>query len=1008
MKFHFSILVWTLVLATDTVDASIRCSEIFSRRTSTTVSTKQQTEVRDLMTFGQAMTEGMLLRPEQGDLFEIYRKIFFGDPNTSVNGSTLKTVTDTLKQHPEITKPHFREYEIETVQKVYETPDSLAKYLRSQNINAGQIRSNLFQVEANLGFWKKMVGYEDPFQPENLSKEARKRFQEQLKVRFMRYLDRIISEENRELLKNEKTDYRLKTKTLFSILKRMSDHMDKRGQGNRSLRQAMVDLVATTGFNNQATQALLKSKNALERIEGLKKISDERDSMAMELGYAGHFDELLEELKIESPTLSSKSPDEVKILSDLERDIFNSPFQTLPSEKIRVRSLSIQEAPFRSCLGGSDCASRTYFSKAFDPNFNYFTMTDSENHSTGHATVVLGTAKDQVGLEYKVAFVDKLQNVPNQTIMSFLEAVRRSLFEKGYSLVIPDDVGDCNGLSNRDTTRHFVASEILPLLSNRLTDFTPSPHQYNFKNKNSRAYKRLPVKVFEFKDQNNDVEIRPAQSYEPRLADAGLNKQKLVQDLINLRDSSEEQDIQKYVSSGQIISQLEKLGLFSEKEFLQDLIKISGNEHHPLSIRKQAFFEILLFGGKDASQSLPYFKIAKFSDVEKVQVTSEINQWSKSSERRKRQFADGINDKWFESARTGNESLSSQLLALRLVDINQRNQMGYTALTMAVQNRQTKMVEKLLSDSKINVLEPDNKRFTALDHALALGHEDFVRLIKERRPDVRWSANKWNTARVHQTIDFVRVGAGSYQMGDSKVSRTMVPVTITQPVDIMSTLFTQKMYLKFMEKNPAWFKEGKNTVVMKVGKQFQRLQPDNPIEMISYEESSQLVDRINELSKQDSPLLYELIPDHKKGDRYDFITDAQLEYVMKKAKTEDGDTIDEMLKRNDMEKLKQYAVYHDNSGNTTHPVGTKKPLFVDGKPIHDLNGNVWVWVKDAYRENLPGGTDPVVMGYEGSYRVIRGGCWYNDAQYLRSAGRLSDGPGYRYDGVGFRLVRTPR
>ena len=43
----------------------------------------------------------------------------------------------------------------------------------------------------------------------------------------------------------------------------------------------------------------------------------------------------------------------------------------------------------------------------------------------------------------------------------------------------------------------------------------------------------------------------------------------------------------------------------------------------------------------------------------------------------------------------------------------------------------------------------------------------------------------------------------------------------------------------------------------------------------------------------------------------------------------------------------------------------------------------------------------------GSFRVIRGGSWYDGAQYLRSACRGNFGPANRGNGVGFRLVRTP-
>ena len=131
---------------------------------------------------------------------------------------------------------------------------------------------------------------------------------------------------------------------------------------------------------------------------------------------------------------------------------------------IRVRSLSIHEAGFRSVLGGNDCSSRTYFFKALNPNYNYFTQTDSHHRSDGHATIVLGEAQDANGGASQTAFLDKLQNVPNASISAFLEAVRQSVSEKGYALGIPEDVGNENGLSNESVTRQFVHDEILSKL----------------------------------------------------------------------------------------------------------------------------------------------------------------------------------------------------------------------------------------------------------------------------------------------------------------------------------------------------------------------------------------------------------------------------------------------------------------------------------------------------------------------------------------------------------------
>lgn len=1010
----FIVLLFIVFLEIN-AQAQLRCANLFSNQNPTQIQSGRD-KIRDLQTFGHAMTTGMVLGPHQATLFDIYRNVFFGNPDTPVKDYTLEHVTSVLTQYPNLKKVPFQEYEIEIVRKVYDTTEKLEKHLKSQNKNSGQVRSNLFQIEANFGFWKKLVYYEDPPMPENLTKDQRRKFQEQQNSRFLRYFDRIISKKNRILLKSETTDYRLKIKTLYKVLNRISNHMEKRGRDNRLLRQSMVDLVATTGFNNRATQDLLKRKNALDKIEGLKKILNERDDMAVDLGFVGRFDELLEVLRIDSPSFSEKSTDESKLIKQLEIDVLAKPEISRSLETVRVRSLSIQEAPFRACLG-NDCSSRTYFSMAFDPNFNYFTITDENQHSSGHATVVLGTAKDQEGQEQKVAFLDKLQNVPIRMIPHFLEAVRLSLWNKGYLLGIPEDASDVNKISNTDAIVHFINNDVWAKLHRKqLTNFTPHPNEYPFKEENlySRAYKRFSVKPYELiRDETSEEEIHPGQSYEPYPAEETLNNRTLAEDLIRLRESNQEQDILQYISSGHIIDQIEKLGIFSKKEFLTDLIKISSDSRFRFPVRKKAFFEILLISTNQTdSIRFPTSQEFNFSDAEIVQMNSEIRQWKKSSDENKKQFEEKMNENWFKSARYGNEVFVKGLLLLRLVDINQKNRHGYTALTVASRNHQLKIIEKLLlmSDRNIDIS-------SALDHALALGHKDIIQLVQKIRPDIKLAPNERATSRIHQEMNFVRVEGGTFKMGNVGVS-----TTISGPTLIMSTPITQMMYLKLMGRNPAKFKEGENTAVMMVGNELHALQPDNPVENISHEESVRLMNRLNELSKQDDPLIYDLIPEHVKSAQYDFATEAQIEHVMKKAKTEDGDTIDEMIKRGDSSKLGQYVVFSNNSGNTTQPVHSKKPLFVDGKPIYDLNGNVATWVSDWHDNRLFGGVDPHGPSSAGSgfdpydpydrsnfkpTRVYRGGSW-NSPKPLDSTHRNHEPPARGSDSVGLRLVmRTP-
>jgi formylglycine-generating enzyme required for sulfatase activity len=88
----------------------------------------------------------------------------------------------------------------------------------------------------------------------------------------------------------------------------------------------------------------------------------------------------------------------------------------------------------------------------------------------------------------------------------------------------------------------------------------------------------------------------------------------------------------------------------------------------------------------------------------------------------------------------------------------------------------------------------------------------------------------------------------------------------------------------------------------------------------------------------------------------------------------------------------------------TAPAGAFKP---NAFGLHDMQGNVWEWVEDAWHDDYDGAPNDGSAWASGDpdYRVVRGGSWRNETAVIRAAIRDKRNIHVRFDTLGFRVAR---
>ena len=201
---------------------------------------------------------------------------------------------------------------------------------------------------------------------------------------------------------------------------------------------------------------------------------------------------------------------------------------------------------------------------------------------------------------------------------------------------------------------------------------------------------------------------------------------------------------------------------------------------------------------------------------------------------------------------------------------------------------------------------------------------------------------------------------------------TQHQVTLSRGFWIAETPVTQALWEIFMGDNPRRFKGA-----------------ELPVEQVSWDDAQRFINKLNGIK----PELQLCLP-----------TEAQWEYACR-AGTTTPFSFGENITTDQVNYNGNYPYNKGKKGEYRERTIEVKSLPPNGWGLYQMHGNVYEWCQDWYATQYPMQpvTDPQGAA-SGTYRVLRGGSWFDIGRYCRSARRDADDPA-RSDGViGFRLA----
>lgn len=247
-----------------------------------------------------------------------------------------------------------------------------------------------------------------------------------------------------------------------------------------------------------------------------------------------------------------------------------------------------------------------------------------------------------------------------------------------------------------------------------------------------------------------------------------------------------------------------------------------------------------------------------------------------------------------------------------------------------------------------------------------------------------WGCGPNNAAKVETTnagikvilpgdvkMAFVEIPAGNFMMGSPETEKDrdddegpQREVALSRPFYLGQYEVTQKQWAALMGANPSKFQN-----------------PDHPVDSVLWEQCQRFIEKLNTLN----------------AGKFRLPSEAEWEYACRAGTTTRYYWSDDL---NFVEML-GYAWFDNNSANSTHPVGLKKP---NPWGLYDMNGNVNEWCQDYYAP-YPSGPQTDPLAQEGSTRIKRGGGFYDFAWNARSAARNPETDPSSLELLGFRVVR---